>query len=74
MTNSKIGHFELVSGIYQDSPEFRGHLETLARREPLALCGRLIEDEFGPLMTDARRALVMRCLESRHDRFLNAIS
>ncbi|HEX7378657.1 MAG TPA: HipA domain-containing protein [Pirellulales bacterium] len=71
---SKVGHFELVSGIYQDFAGFRGVLDKLAEREPLALCGRLIEEEFRHLMTDARRELILRCLKSRHDRYLAAIS
>ena len=69
----KLFHFDLVQRIAENHPEYRDCLAKYAAPGFVDSAVRILESEFDPIMSRARRALILRCLEERQ-RFLgNAV-
>jgi hypothetical protein len=69
----EVDHFELVGGIYRDFPDLREDIECLVRANFLSDAAKILEEEFGALLTADRRKAILQCLELRYHRFLTAI-
>jgi HipA-like C-terminal domain len=70
----RINHFDLVSAIFKNYPQYRKNLLRFANSDAIRICATVIEDEFSSLMSSTRRHAIRSCLKRRHERYCIAIA
>lgn len=71
--HAQVNHFSLVAHMANHDPRFGATLSTLCPSGILGKIDELIETEFRVLLSDARRALISRCLALRIRLFLASV-
>jgi hypothetical protein len=64
-----VKHFDLVFAVAAESPRYVAVLNELVRGAALAETFRMIDEEFGVLLSEQRRQLIKECLQRRYDRY-----
>jgi hypothetical protein len=72
-SSPRINHFSLIQGIFRNYPQYQAYLLKFADPGYVDRCGRVVEQEFAPLMTDIRRRAIRSCLAMRHERYCAAL-
>lgn len=61
----QVKQFDLIEGIVRDYPEYRRALRRLAQPDLVDRVAQILNEEFTPLMTYARRRLILSVLSQR---------
>jgi hypothetical protein len=72
--SGQLSHFELVAQIDQNYPAYRPVLVPLTDLALIDACGRILEEEFGPLMSQERRQVIRKCLALRQKLYSMAVT
>lgn len=67
-------HFDLIAYVAHHASSYRDVLASLRHEGFVGRCEAVLTQEFAPLLTPDRRALLHRALALRHARFLAALS
>ncbi len=68
-----VDFFELISLIWWEFSEYREHVEKFLCPEALDEVSKMLEQEFGEMLSKCRRELIMNCLHQRKANLTNAI-
>ena len=70
---SNLNHFDLISLINAEYPQFRETLRDAALLVKPDACAKIIRDEFQNLLSEDRIALIIKCLCLRQRKICDAI-
>lgn len=69
----KINHFDLINAIYRSYQRYRPILDGFRPIGPIDAYGKIVDDEFGELMSPIRRDAVTQCVVRRHELFCDQL-
>ena len=62
-----IAHFELIQRIFDGHVEYRPHISRFVKKDISHSASDVIEREFGRLLSNDRRELILRCVRRRRE-------
>jgi hypothetical protein len=71
---SKIDYFRLIALVWKDYDVYRPNIERFFPEEHLINTLKVLENEFGELMSKARMELIAQCLRLRRERLIDAVT
>ncbi|HBR58060.1 MAG TPA: hypothetical protein DEA22_11440 [Blastocatellia bacterium] len=68
-----VAFFELIGLIWDEFPFLRENINKFLNADTLNKIEKILDDEFGDLLSHDRRKLIMKCLHQRHIRVKDAV-